>query len=255
MTRPAAVLCVLAIWGCSDNPYVIGRHVDAGRPDAGRDAGVASECDGAHADALLCSGFEQPNVAAGLGDTVIVNAGELERSTALAHSGESSLHASSRAMMSVAVVRASFPAMHSGAIFVRAYLYVPADLPTQIMNIFFVGDTPVPDPFLGLDFNLNDGAVELFTPQNDPQRYTGELTIPRNGWFCFRARTEISDTDGLVQAFVDDQLALEVTGIDTLPPEGVRLFRAGVDWSSAQDAFFEIYLDDLVLDTAPVPCL
>jgi hypothetical protein len=248
MVRAAAMSCVLAVWGCSDNPYVIGRHIDG-------DGGVPGECGAAQSDALLCSGFEQPDVAADLGVTVIVNQGVVERSTALAHSGSGSLHASTSAMMSTAVVRASFPAMHSGAVYVRTYLYVPADLPTQTMNIFFVGDTPFPDPFLGLDFNLTQGAVELYSPQNQPQRYIGELTIPRDRWFCFRVRTEISDSDGLVQAFVDDQLALEVTGIDTLPPEGVRLFRAGVDWSSGQDAFFEIYMDDLVVDSAPVACL
>jgi hypothetical protein len=32
------------------------------------------------------------------------------------------------------------------------------------------------------------------------------------------------------------------------------MMRAGIDWSSAQDAFFELYLDDVVLDTLPVGC-
>ena len=54
--------------------------------------------------------------------------------------------------------------------------------------------------------------------------------------------------------FVDDQLALDARSIDTLPDDGVTQFRAGIDWSSEQDSLFEIYIDDLVLDTAPVAC-
>ena len=46
----------------------------------------------------------------------------------------------------------------------------------------------------------------------------------------------------------------DATAIDTLPEDGVRQFRAGIDWSSEQDAPFEIYMDDIVLDTAPVAC-
>jgi hypothetical protein len=35
---------------------------------------------------------------------------------------------------------------------------------------------------------------------------------------------------------------------------GVRELRVGIDWSSGQDEPFELYVDDVVLDTAPVAC-
>jgi hypothetical protein len=255
MARAVVVLCVLAVWGCSDNPYVIGRLADSGPADAGASDGGIGECGDARAAALLCSGFEGDDVAADFGQTVLVNQGALERSTERVHTGAGALHASSGAMMSVAVVLASFPPLFSGELYVRAYLYVPADLPTETMNIFFVGDEPVPDPFLGLDFNLEDGALQLFSPQSSPDRHTGDVPIPRERWFCFRARIAIADADGSVELFVDDALALQATGLDTLPDDGVGLFRAGVDWSSGQDAFFEIYIDDVVVDTTEIECL
>jgi hypothetical protein len=256
MARAAVVLGLLVVWGCSDNPYVIGRHAPA---DAGTDAGAVApdaalgECGLAHAGAVLCSGFEQGDLAADFEDAVLVNAGALERSTGRVHSGSGALHAASDAMMSVAVVWTRFAPLFSGDVYLRAYLYVPAELPTEIMNIFFLGAEPVAESFVGFDLNLDDGRVQVFSPQAD--RYTGELPIPRDRWFCFRWRIAIDDTDGVVQAFVDDALALEVTELDTLPAAGVSWFRAGIDWSSQQDAYFEIYIDDVVLDTVEVDCL
>jgi hypothetical protein len=58
-----------------------------------------------------------------------------------------------------------------------------------------------------------------------------------------------------VQAYVDDVLALDAKGLVTLPAGGVRELHAGIGWSSQQDAFFEIYMDDVVLDSVPVACL
>jgi hypothetical protein len=245
MARAAVVLCALVGAGCSHNPYVIGRY---------QDGSGLGECANAHAGAVLCSGFEGPDLAPDWSAPMIEMAGAVERSTVRAHTGQSSLHAVSRAMMSVGVVAADFPAVLSGALYLRVYVYVPANLPTETMNIFFLGAQPTPDPFIGVDFNLQNGAVQVYSPQANPDRQTGSLKIPRDRWFCFRASMPISK-QGSVQVFVDDQLALDAKGIDTLPAGGVRELRAGVDWSSEQDAFFEIYMDDLVLDTAPVACL
>ncbi len=246
MARAAVVLCALIAAGCSDHPYVIGRF-----PDGGLD-----ECASTYAGAIRCTGFEQ----AGLSDwsgTTIEGAGAIERSTARAHRGLGALHASSAAASSVAVVFEDFAPLRSGELYLRAYLYVPSGLATDTMNLFFIGDDsdPKPDgsPFTGVDLNLLDGAVQVYAPDGDPMRQTGTLAIPRQRWFCFRARIVISQQQGEVHAFVDDQAALDASGLDTLPDAGVHRVRAGVDWSS-QDAFFEVFMDDLVIDDRPVPC-
>ena len=260
------MLCALLGVACSDNPYVIGRAgLDAGASDAGAsdagasDAGVLDagrdECADEHALALVCSGFEAPDLSADWDEPMTMEMGELERTTALAHSGAAALHASSAAMMSVAVVSKRFGPIRSGDLYVRLYLYIPAGLPTRTMNIMFVGDYPMPDPFVGIDFNLaTGGELQVFSPQANPVRQTGSLTVPRDRWFCLRAHIAVSDDAGFVQLFVDDTLALEATDIDTSPPAGIRELRAGIDWSSEQDDFFELYLDDIVLDSSPVAC-
>jgi hypothetical protein len=242
-----ALVLLFGCTACSSGPYFIGeQHRDGGRPP--------SECDAAFAAALACSGFEASDLTSEWPDQMIVNAGELERTTERAHSGEAALRAASNGPESVAVVFSEVEPVVSGTLYLRVHLYVPSGLPTETINILFIGSDPAPDPFIGLDINVEDGALQIFSPQNDPARVTGELTIPRDAWFCLRAEIAVSDGAGAVELFVDGALALAATGLDTLPDDGVHLIRAGVDWSSGQETSFEIYLDDLVLDDAPVAC-
>ncbi|MEY4576388.1 MAG: hypothetical protein RL701_1091 [Pseudomonadota bacterium] len=233
---------------CADNPYVIG-HVLPTEADGGS----ANSC--ADSTALLCSSFESEQLSDEWSDTVLENAGEIARTTARSHTGDAALHAQTHAMSSLAVVASTFEPLRAGTVYFRAYLYVPDALPTRAINIFFLGDTPDPDPFSGVDFNLEDGALEVYSPQANPNRQKGTLKIPRGQWFCVRADVVIADQRASIDVHIDDALALHATEIDTLPSGGIRLFRAGIDWSSAQDDFFEIFMDDIALDTAPVACL
>lgn len=233
--------CALALAGCTRNPYVIGeQYVDA--------------CKTSLARAIACASFEARDVAAAWTEATILDAGALERTTERAHTGRGALRATSEGAGSVAVVAAEFPPVRSGTLYLRASLYVPSDVATETINIFFVGSTPAPDPFTGIDVNLEDGALQIFSPQLDPARRTGERAIPRDRWFCFRMTLDVSDDAGAIELFIGEESALRVEAIDTLPPEGVRLLRAGVDWSSAQTSRFEIYMDDIALDDEPLPC-
>ena len=243
MARAAAALFALVQLGCAGEDYVIGRLADGG----------VGECAG-RTGAIVCSGFEQPELS-DWSATEVLERGELERVSERTHNGRGALRAASSAMMSVAVVAASFPALQQGTLHLRAHLFVPAELPTETINVFFVGASPSPDPFSGIDLNLEGGAVQVYSPESAVQRQTGTLLIPRDRWFCFRARVAIADEEGSVDAWVDDELALHAEELDTLPDEGVHLFRAGLDWSSKQDAFFELYLDDVMVSTSEVECL
>lgn len=260
-SRAAAVvlaLCTLA--ACADNPYVIGaiRAEDAAVGDAGVDASAPpfDPCE-SHTEALVCSGFEREDLA-DWPSRVVVQQAQVERSTARSRSGVASLHATSRGADSTAVVARAFEPRLEGMLHLRVWLRVPADVATETMNLFFLGFDPNPSedpagPFVGLDLNLEDGAVQAYSPQNAPARVTGTLQIPRERWFCFRAEVAVADA-GALRVFVDDALALDLPEYDTLPDEGVSLLRAGIDWSSGQTTPFEVYMDDLVLSTEPVAC-
>jgi hypothetical protein len=123
------------------------------------------------------------------------------------------------------------------------------------MNLIYLGSDPSLDVFDGMDLNLENGALQLFSPQFDPERHTGTALIPRDRWFCLRLLVQIADRGGAVQVHVDDQLVLAATDQDTRPTEDVTTLRAGIDWSSAQDEPFEVYMDDLILSREAVACL
>jgi hypothetical protein len=241
MSRAALFFGLFMSAGCTRNPYVIGEHF----PD---------ECEGALAGALACSGFEDQDAAVGWTETTILGSADIEHTSDEVHRGRGALHAQSSGVESVAVVSREFAPVRAGTLYLRAYLRVPADVPTDTINIFFIGAEPAPDPFTGVDINLEQGVPQIFSPQFAPDRRDGTVAIPRDEWFCFRAELVVDDEDGSIELFVGDDSALLATGVDTLPDEGVYTFRAGVDWSSAQAERFEMYLDDVALGTDPIPC-
>jgi hypothetical protein len=85
-------------------------------------------------------------------------------------------------------------------------------------------------------------------------RETSAQVIPRDRWFCLRLRLEVREQTGVLELFTDDELALRVAALDTLPATGISELRIGIDWSSEQSERFEIFIDDLVLDTSEVAC-
>jgi len=234
-----APLLSIALAGCQDNPYPIGRFVDPG-------------CQAK--DAIFCSGFERPDLS-DWDETVVQASAAVGQTEELSRSGRGALVATSSNEESAAVVSVEFPALRDGELFLRVFLYVPDGIETKTTNILFIGDLPAPDPFKGVDFNFEAGAPEIFTPENSPDRYTSTtLVIPRDRWFCYQVRLVISEDDGIAQVAVDGTLALDQAGLDLLPPGGIHLLRAGVDWSSLQTTPFAIYMDDLVLSSTLVGC-
>jgi hypothetical protein len=232
--------CVGLLTGCEDNPYVIGRFVDAA-------------C-AAQPDAIFCSGFERPDLSE-WDQRVVVNAAQVSQTEATRRSGRGALSASSTAAESSGVVSVEFPRVDAGELFLRVYMFVPGDVDTMTPNVLFIGDVPSPDPFKGVDFNFEAGAPEIFIPENDPNRFTSTLlTIPRDAWFCYQVRLAVAEDEGAVSIRVDGNLALDESGLDTLSPGGIHLLRAGVDWSSKQETPFAIYMDDLVLSSSELPC-
>jgi hypothetical protein len=242
MTRGGAVLALgaAALSGCGDGSYVIGRFVDGG-------------C-AAHHDAIFCSGFERPDLSDWT-RTVVVKAAHVEQTEDRAYDGKGSLHAASTDQQSTAVVAKEFDPVMDGDLYLRMHLYVPSGLQTKTMNVMFLGDFASPDPFKGVDFNLEDGFLSTYVPQDSPDRYTSDtLAIPRDRWFCMQVHMTVSDGQGTLKIDLDGQTGLEEQGMKTKPAAGIHLLRVGIDWSSMQTDPFDIYVDDLVLATASVDC-
>lgn len=237
--RLCATLAIGVLGACGSRAYSIG-SLDQ------------DHCD-SHPSALVCSGFEQSDLSA-WDETIEVGDATIDVARDRAHSGRGALHAESLAAESVAVVAREFTPVTSGTLYFRAWLYIPADVATNTINILFLGDFATPDPFRGLDFNLEQGALQLYSPGNAPDRVTSTSgVIPRDEWFCLQIELDVAK-QGAVRARVNGALQLEHQPIDTLKERGVHLLRAGVDWSSAQAERFELSMDELVLATSPLAC-
>jgi hypothetical protein len=236
----AALLGAGALLPACSGSYVIGRFTDEG-------------CS-AHKDAIFCSGFERPDLSDWT-QVLVDGDAHVEQTVERVHGGNGALHAGSTGEKSSAVVAKEFTPLKDGDLYLRAFLYVPGGLPTKTMNIFFIGDFATPDPFKGVDFNLEDGAFSTYVPQDNPQRFTSTtLTIPRDEWFCLQVHMAVSAKEGKVTIDVDGDSALEEQGMNTRPDAGIHLLRAGIDWSSLQTEPFDFYVDDLVLSTSSVDC-
>lgn len=244
---------LLACSGCADNPYVTGVL----RQTAPTSDAAMAEFDCADfPQALACSGFESGGLADWESQVVAGEGAGVEWSAARSHTGKGALRAFTTTADSTAVVAQSFPAVTAGTLYVRGYLFIPGDEETRTINLFFVGLEPNEVdgmPFTGVDLNVEDGPWQVFSPQNFPDRVTGSVAVPRDRWFCVQIEMDVAER-GAVRVFMDGAPAFEVTNFDTLPDGGVQLFRAGVDWSSKQITPFEVFMDDLVLSTAPVAC-
>jgi hypothetical protein len=243
MSRAARALAfggVALLTGCGNGSYVIGRFVDDG-------------C-ATHQDAIFCSGFERPDLSDWT-RTIVVDDAHVEQTEKRSYEGRGALHASSEGQQSSAVVAEEFDPVTKGDLYLRAHLYVPDGLPTKTMNIFFIGDFATPDPFKGVDFNLEDGALSTYVPQDSPDRFTSTtLTIPRDRWFCMQVHMTVSEKEGTLTIDVDGERGLDQQGMNTKPAAGIHLLRAGIDWSSLQTDPFDYFIDDLVLATTAVDC-
>lgn len=233
-------LSSVALLAACSGPYVIGRFADEG-------------CK-AHADAIFCSGFESPDLS-DWSRVLVEGSARVEQAGDRIREGKGALHAWSSGESSSAVVAQDFPPVNDGDLFLRAFLYVPAGLTTKTMNILFLGDVATPDPFKGIDVNLEDGMFSTYVPENDPQRFTSTaLAIPRDEWFCLQVHVKVAPAGGAVTILVDGATALDQQGMDTLPEGGIHLLRVGIDWSSLQSEPFDFYVDGLVLSTTTVDC-
>lgn len=234
--------------GCQSDDYTIGAF-PAVDPSCNHWLGDPS--------VVLCSGFEQPAFPE-WGATFTYGAASLELASDRVLSGTTALHASSQAQESTAVLQHEFSPLQTGTMHLRVYIYVPSGPITSAMNLLFWGHDPNPvsnAAFVGTDINLENGALQVFSPQNSPDRITSDQAIPRDEWFCMRAEVALgSDGTGQLVLLIDEEPVLTLDSFTTVTTEGIGMLRAGIDWSSAQAEPFEVYMDDLVLSTTPAGC-
>ena len=199
----------------------------------------------AHPGALACSGFDDPapagwtattdadSVLAVVSTPLLAGAGALDARTAAVNGRSRFLH--------------EFTQLQSGQLYLRAWVYAAPGTLLSNVHTIVVGDANTGD--YGSKFVYSDGKIHVAAAG---AAVPGSADAPLGQWYCLRLELGIGD-QGTVRAYLNDSQFVDATGIDTLPAAGVHNVTAGIDFSGQAEPA-ELFIDELVLDTAPVGC-
>jgi len=157
------------------------------------------------------------------------------------------------------VGRAALPDLKVGTLYLRSYLFVPSGTP--LIGVAVHGLSEENEPYAGISIVLRDEAflvdVHTVAPGVDPVfvSTTPPVTVRRNHWSCLQLEIAISATQGSVKLSVDGEIAAASTApIATLLAAGYHGVSAGVVYTDSDQPAIELFVDELVADTSPIPC-
>ena len=235
---------------------------DAAMPDAGPVVPVVpigeSACYTWLADRLVCEGFE--TTPRDPPWWTIEQSGELTHTGARTHVGIGAIAARSLVSGGNAFVgRVAYPNLTEGTIYLRSYVYVPSGVPLQ--GVIVHGLSEERAPYGGVSIRLEDTGVSLDLhprgPGVTPLFITAApaIALPRDQWNCLQLQLTISASQGSVRLTVNGQVAAASTGpLATLPASGYRGVSAGIVYSVPDQLPVQLFVDEVVADTAPIPC-
>ena len=227
--------------------------------DCGGSCGPCDNCDN-HPGAFFCTSFEDPaypefDSISTVGDAVA------RGSESRAYRGQNAL----RVQAPLGADRVDMQAndaglLTDGDLYIRFYLFlVPGAVydASATRHLWRYHNNAVTPQYASFGFNLKEGnRIELATVKNGvatfPTTPAGSITAGR--WMCMQFHAHIGAADGLVEVDIDGT-NYRFDGLDTFP-EGApyRQLNLGmpVNYLNIQRAV--VLFDDLVMDTAPIPC-
>jgi hypothetical protein len=210
--------------------------------------GLARTC----SDYLVCSGFEgTPEETAydSKSDILAVIATGNEQ----VHSGALAMRAATVQENDQATVEFTVPAVRTGDLYARAWMFAPLGTLTGRINVLYLGSSANDG---GVDVNINgNGALDLYFREHDVRNVSAASVVPQTRWFCLQIHMTLDDDAGDVEAWVDGTRVAGGNGAqDTIPLGGVTTYMTGINWTEAGQSTTTLFVDDVALDTAPVPC-
>lgn len=220
------------------------------KPDGGAVERTATACGDTITDALFCESFEDPASGAMWTSTA---RGSVEMSPAYRGSlgvrarvaPTSDANEDARAQ----VGRRVLDGLTSGAVYTRAYVYLPGS-PGELM---FLGFAENGGAFAHVSAGLDgDGTARVDATTATLSGYS-ENVLPRDRWLCVELAVTIG-AQGSARVTVDGAAVVELVGIDTVPGLGFENVLAGVVWAETSEAGSEVQIDELVVDDQPIGC-
>ena len=239
--------------------------IDSGiPPDSATDAGLADStiadssslpgdtaCDDEFVNALRCNSYDQslPGWTPAEGTDSAI-----ELSSEQAYRGPQSAKASTMDENGIAFVQEGWSApITSGTIYARGYFYFPTVTEPNFADWLLMYLQANQSPFHSIGVQLNDTYVPTIVTVLSQTRGRGTQSIPADQWVCLQFTVDLAESDGAARLHVDGELFAELVGVRTLPEGGVDHMFSGVGWGGAGDSA-TVYMDEIVVDTSPVPC-
>jgi hypothetical protein len=222
--------------------------------DAGADAGAADAplCP-ERMDALFCDGFEDPGFSRW--QYTEAHNGMLTRSTVRAHSGPTSLYATTGPPAQGTEARWATTVLDhqkSGDAWMRFYDWVPNSVVvTEHFSVGVMSEIAV--PYAGFELRILPASVDINSTSGV---YPGTVVFPRERWVCVEMHVVISANAGVLEAYLDGVLAVTSgpTLVNTLPADGYTAAEIGVHFAGPNQGPVEVYVDDVVVGRTRIPC-
>ncbi|MAQ15132.1 MAG: hypothetical protein CMN30_10120 [Sandaracinus sp.] len=219
---------------------------DLGADDAGVDAGPCGT-----ADTIVCDDFEGMALLEEW-ESLQQNGGVALLSADRAHAGVQSLHATSTETSGAAYLSQSLPDITSGTIYGRAWIYLPASSAHSSLTFMMFAEERAPWPLVALQLTQRElGRVWVGPPVS--RHLTGSVTFPRDRWVCANLEVTVDSAGTTVRSTVDGMVAAEETLTSSVLDVAQR-FDLGIQYTGMESPSADIYVDDVEVSLAPLPC-
>lgn len=200
----------------------------------------------AYSAAILCDDFET-----GLGAwfTVVDGANEVVRDTGFSRSGTASAHFLATESGSARLIATGLGDITSGTFHARYYQWVPSA--TVIENVSMLHVVSDVLPFPGLILIADTDGMYIQATIDSTFGPEVPMGVPRDKWVCIQATINVSTT-GSAAVALDGIPSATFTGNTLPPPNGFSDIHIGAFLVQSQPV--ETWVDDVVVDRAPIPC-
>jgi hypothetical protein len=142
------------------------------------------------------------------------------------------------------------PSITNGELYARWYLYIPASSALVDMSALQIIESSL--PYHGFIFLIKGGEVTVYTNAGDMA--TLPFAFPRDRWTCMRVSIVVAAAGGSLATYIDDTPGPALANIDTLPAGGYRDVHAGIFSGASAQLPQDLWTDELVVGTSPIPC-
>jgi hypothetical protein len=199
----------------------------------------------------FCDGFEDPSFSR-WAYTVSHN-GAVMRSSVRARSGTTSLLATTGAPAEGTEARWATEVLDhqkSGHAWLRFYDWVPSTV--AVTKHFSIGVmSEIAMPYDGFELRILPDAIDI---NSTAGVFQGSTPFPRDQWVCVELHVFIDPSQGVYEAYLNGTLAIRTPLANTLPADGFTAAEIGVHYADPNQGPVEVYVDDVAVGTARIPC-